>query len=422
VFAEGDGGLPPTCPPELIESFNRSENVLKLLRPDGGEPAEVIFRAIGDEGLGRIKNITLAGAFIDQAEELDAGDGGERMYDEILGRLSDPRGPRKIVLASNPGSTLHWVYHRFVKPSTREPQTRRIHVRLTDAAEVLTPDYLQRMLATKEKRPHWYRARILGEWGSFEGAAYEEFEEGLHAIRPFDVPEHWSRFESIDFGHNNPTAYLVWMADEDGNLVVADEYHSPGLASEHAPQILGRRKRWGMQGYPYCYSDPSMWSEYGLTNKREMPASIATELNDHGVTGLIRANNDRAAGYLRLRELLHPEPGRIPPPWARLANVAAAPRLYIFEDCTNLIEQLKNAPTTTKGRSVDIGDTVDPDWETRHGHAHAAARYGAMSRPRPAGPADSGEPDDWKSWKQAELLRKHDERVENRWPGDRYKW
>jgi hypothetical protein len=60
VFAEGDGGLPPTCPPELVESFNRSENVLKLRRPDGGEPAEIIFRAIGDEGLGRIKNITLA--------------------------------------------------------------------------------------------------------------------------------------------------------------------------------------------------------------------------------------------------------------------------------------------------------------------------------------------------------------------------
>jgi hypothetical protein len=310
------------------------------------------------------------------------------------------------------------VYRRFVKPSTREPQTRRIHVRLTDATEVLTSDYLERMLATRERRPHWYRARILGEWGSFEGAAYEEFEEGLHVIRPFDVPEHWSRFESIDFGHNNPTAYLVWMTDEEGNLVVADEYYSPGLASEHAPQIPARRRRWGMALYPYCYCDPSMWSEYGLTNKRGMPASIATELNDHGVTGLIRANNDRAAGYLR--EFLHPEPGRIPPPWARLKEVAAAPQLYIFEGCTNLIEQLKNAPTTTKGRSVDIGDTVEAEWETRHGHAHAAARYGAMSRPRPAGPADPGEPGDWRSWKQAELLSKHDERVVDL--DKRYEW
>jgi hypothetical protein len=101
-------------------------------------------------------------------------------------------------------------------------------------------------------------------------------------------------------------------------------------------------------------------------------------------------------------------------------NVTASPRLYIFEGCTNLIEQLKNAPTTMKGRSVDIGDTVDPDWETRHGHAHAAARYGAMSRPRPAGPAEPPEPDDWKAWKQAELLREHDERVANH--RGRFEW
>ena len=31
---------------------------------------------------------------------------------------------------------------------------------------------------------------------------------------------------------------------------------------------------------------------------------------------------------------------------------------------------------------------IDPQWESRHGHAVAAIRYGAMSRPRP-----SNEPD-----------------------------
>jgi len=44
-----------------------------------------------------------------------------------------------------------------------------------------------------------------------------------------------------------------------------------------------------------------------------------------------------------------------------------------------------------------MADTVDPEWETRRGHAHAAARYGAMSRPRPAAPADFGKPDNWEA-------------------------
>jgi hypothetical protein len=44
-------------------------------------------------------------------------------------------------------------------------------------------------------------------------------------------------------------------------------------------------------------------------------------------------------------------------------------------------------------------EIVDPDWETRYGHAHASLRYGAMSRPSPstAAPEDSLSHLDWRS-------------------------
>ena len=379
VFVEGDGGMAPTCPPELVESFNRTDNVLRIRRPDGGEPAEIIFRAIGDEGLGRVKNISLAGAFIDQAEELSEGRDGEAMYDELLGRLSDPRGPRRMVLASNPGSTLHWVHKRLVKEEPRHPSTRRVHGQLTDNP-TLPADYLERMLATRETRPHWYRARILGQWGSFEGAAYEEVDPGVHVVRPFALPDSWQRFESLDFGANNPTAWLVWAADEDGNLVVCDEYYSPGLANVHAAAILERRRRWGTS---VCWADPSMWAKVGTTNRFGQPASVATELREHGVGGLVRANHDRRAGYLRLLELLHVEARRIAPAWAQVPGRAGgSPRLFVFSTCTHLIEQLGNARVKKDGR--DMLEIVDPDQESRHLHAHAAARYGTMSRPSPS--------------------------------------
>jgi hypothetical protein len=172
--------------------------------------------------------------------------------------------------------------------------------------------------------------------------------------------------------------------------------------------------------YPYCYGDPSMWSQYGLTNKRGLPASIATELYDHGVTGLIRANNDRRAGYLRLLELLHAEPGRIPPPWCELSEGAAgAPRLYIFEGCVNLIEQLKNASVKKEGRSEDLYEIVDPDWESRHGQAHASARYGVMSRPPPAGPEPEQIPDDPRARLLYEVEKRRDSR---RYVAGRFAW
>jgi hypothetical protein len=49
--------------------------------------------------------------------------------------------------------------------------------------------------------------------------------------------------------------------------------------------------------------------------RKGVPASIATEYAQHGIY-LIRANNDRVAGYARILELLHVEEDRIPPPWA----------------------------------------------------------------------------------------------------------
>jgi PBSX family phage terminase large subunit len=406
VFVYGDSGLPATCPPELQADFNRTENVLKIRRPDGAEHAEVIFRAIQEHGLGKIRNVTLAGAFIDQLEELDEGPAGELLYQEIYGRLSDPRGPRKLLAAANPGPTTHWAYRRLVAKETRLPRTRRIHVTLHDNARFLPRDYISRMEAQREHLPHWYRSHVLGEWGSFEGAAYPEFSERVHVIDPFAIPQEWERFESLDFGQNNPTAAHAWAADYDGNLVVFGEYYSPGLVSKHAAEIRSRRGPRGADDGPLdglnwweadgggtnvLWADPSIAARHGLTDRRGQPASVLTEFNEHGVSPAL-ANNDRRAGYARLAELLHPEPGRIPPAWSRLdRSHGAAPRLFIFSSCPRLIEQLKNAPIKKEG--PDAGEIVDPDWERQHGHAHASARYGAMSRPSPTERPEPWEPD-----------------------------
>jgi hypothetical protein len=37
-------------------------------------------------------------------------------------------------------------------------------------------------------------------------------------------------------------------------------------------------------------------------------------------------------------------------------------------------------------------EIVDPDWETRHGHAHASARYGSLSWASPAEPVSPPPP------------------------------
>ena len=46
----------------------------------------------------------------------------------------------------------------------------------------------------------------------------------------------------MDHGAANPTAWHAWAVDHDSNLIVFDEYYSPGRVSEHAPEILRRRR------------------------------------------------------------------------------------------------------------------------------------------------------------------------------------
>jgi PBSX family phage terminase large subunit len=393
VLLHGDGSVPALIPAELVDQYRASDNLVRLKTG-----SDILFRSLDEPG--KLLNLTLGGVFVDQIEELDLGDAGERIFDTLLGRMSDPRGPRKLMAVANPASTLHWAYRRLVNEASRDEGARYVHVSMRDNAEHLPADYVAAMEATRATRPFWFRSFVLGEWGAFEGAAFTEFDPAVHVVEPFELPSGWERFESMDHGANNPTAWLLWAVDYEGNLVVADEYYSPGLISRHAPEIIRRRKQWWENGQGNtCWADPSVFARHGLETRLGDPASIATEYADFGI-GLSPANNDRKAGYLRLCELLHIEPGRITPPWSPISDSASgAPRLYLFSSCKHLIEQLKSAPVAAD--SVDAGEAVEPKWASAHGHAVDAARYGALSRPAP-----SEEPPPPLTDERAEALRR----------------
>jgi hypothetical protein len=162
----------------------------------------------------------------------------------------------------------------------------------------------------------------------------------LHACLEEAIPRYLAR---MDFGSNNPTAWHLWAVDHDGNFVVADEYYAPGLlASQHAAEILRcrspQRAGDGPVGLNWwegrddrdrpvgnvCYGDPSIQNAFGTTNRRGKPATTRREFDECGVH-ISLGNNERRAGYERLRELLHLEPGRIPPPWSQIPRGGAAP-------------------------------------------------------------------------------------------------
>jgi phage terminase large subunit len=402
AMLHGDGAMPPLIPPELVAEYRAGDNMVRLKTG-----SEILFRSLDEPS--KLLNLTLGGVFVDQIEELDHGPDGERIFDTLLGRLSDPRGPRKLVAVANPSSTVSWQYRRLVNERTKDAATQYVHVTLQDNAANLPADYVEQMEATRTTRPHWYRSYVEGLWGSFEGAAYEEFSPEIHVVEPWKIPDAWERFESLDFGAANPTAVLAWAVAHDSELIVFDEYYEAGKRiAQHAPEILRRRKNWYPKGQrPICYADPSIFAEHGHSNRWGLPASIWSEFDDLDVRGIYPANNSRSAGFVRISELLHVEPGRVPPAWSSVPeSLAGSPRLFIFSHCINTIEQLQNAAIALEG--PDAGRAVDAKQESARLHAHAALRYGAMSRPSPS-PLPPAEPED----PRAEVLRRYEERIES---------
>ncbi len=52
-----------------------------------------------------------------------------------------------------------------------------------------------------------------GDWNIFEGQVFTEFRTDKHVIEPFEIPHHWQRYRSMDWGYRTIMQYILrgWM-------------------------------------------------------------------------------------------------------------------------------------------------------------------------------------------------------------------
>jgi hypothetical protein len=307
--------------------------------------------------------------------------------------------PVRARSASNPGNIGHgWVKTRFI--TSRKPSVVFVPAKIDDNPGLDKLTYT----ADLAHLPEELRKQLLeGDWDAFEGAAYTVTD--THLVDEFPLADAHDRFEACDYGLNGAPWALI-PVDYEGNLVFYDMlYERDLIPSQLAPLVVEKRKAgWG-HGHQ-AYADPSIWHRTGGLNKWGAPAMLADEFRDNGVP-VVAANNDPRAGLIRLRELLEPDPKHPFPNWHPRAGEMGAPRLFFVRSrMAALVEELQSAPLQPVGKP-DGGEKVDPEWESRHGHAAAMARYAAMTRPRA-----SVEPQPELEDSRAELLRRvRDQRV-----------
>ncbi len=142
---------------------------------------------------------------------------------KMLSTLRSPHGvPCTMRATGNPGGVGHgWVKDRYIagrQPMTpfKDPDTgfERMFIpsRTQDNKILLQadPGYRNRIKAATGGNEALRKAWLSGDWNIVAGAFFDDWNTDRHVIRPFDIPAHWMRVRSGDWGSARPFSFGWW--------------------------------------------------------------------------------------------------------------------------------------------------------------------------------------------------------------------
>ena len=266
------------------------------------------------------------------------------------------RFPKRTYLTCNPGGVGHaWVKRLFIDKVYRKKERAKdytfIQAKVWDnqplfdsdigyleAVENLKKEHKLRKLTTElDMEAKWEadyvrqltnlpeqlrRAWLEGDWTVFEGQYFTEWDEDVHIVDPFPIPSWWRKTAALDYGLD--MLAVVWVAiDEKGKCFIYKNVEHPNLPVEHAAALIRRETTETIQGF---YAPPDLW---GRTVDKGI--SKADQFADAGLP-LIKASNDREAGWLTVKNYLKKEDGK--------GNKTGYPLMKVFSTCTPLITNI----------------------------------------------------------------------------------
>lgn len=170
--------------------------------------------------------------YANQAEEI-ALDSWEKLVGRATGRAGN--APWTQVFGDcNPGPPNHWIKSRA---SLKLLETRHEDNPSLHDGQDWTEQGRKRLAILDGLTGLRYKRGRLGLWVGAEGVVYE-FDNTVHLIPRFDIPDHWQRLRVIDFGYTNPFVCLWLAIDGDGRLYLYREmYMTQRTVRVHAEQI-----------------------------------------------------------------------------------------------------------------------------------------------------------------------------------------
>lgn len=179
---------------------------------------QFIFTGLDDvEKLKSIAGIT--DIWIEEATELSEDD-----FKQIDLRLrGESRYPKQITLTFNPISALSWLKSYFfdrVSGDVSILKTTYKHNKFIDE------DYKRVLEDLQYQDPTYYQIYALGEWGVLGNLIFSNYQ-----VHDFDNSDHlYSLYQGLDFGFNDPSAYLK-IGIKDDEIYILDELYLKGLTN-----------------------------------------------------------------------------------------------------------------------------------------------------------------------------------------------
>ena len=153
-------------------------------------------------------------------------------YRYLRGRLRSPHGvpTKRIRAAANPGGAGHqWVRAYFVSPAAGgyvpvfDNLTKHwrmfVPAKLRDNQVLLAADpyYADRLRGLGSEA--LVAAMLEGDWDVVEGAFFDCWRTERIVVRPFEIPSHWLRFRSGDWGSATPFSFGWWAVASDDHVL-----------------------------------------------------------------------------------------------------------------------------------------------------------------------------------------------------------
>lgn len=331
--------------------------------------------------------------------------GGFKVPDEWKARLP------LIVNGANPGGIGHtWVKSTFINfaapfeikeaPDNEGGMLRQyIPARMQDNPIGMTndPKYVKRLEGLGNES--LVKAMKDGDWDIVAGAAFEKLSRDKHMIRSFEIPKHWTKFTSMDWGTARPFS-IGWycVVDDDLILKAKDDWQERLIARgsiiryrelygyggqantgtrEESWQVARRMIEREKEVVDYRIADSAMWAEHDGPSAAENFQNELTKLQRQALKdgfkvepgekmspcSMEKSRKDRAANYLEFRN--------------RIANAYedGLPAFYVTSTCEHFWR-------TVPDLQLDENDPEkgwDPDQED---HVADEVAYAIVSRPK----------------------------------------